>query len=92
MRRICGKLDLAALEALAAGSRGHGWVRPIAGGAKARCGGPALCLACSRELAEALASSIERAVHDLRRGWTAAALDVLERARKLPGLGPREAP
>lgn len=30
---------------------GHGHVRPRADGAKARCGGPAICSACALELA-----------------------------------------
>lgn len=28
---------------------GHGWVTPLPGGAKARCGGPPLCLVCVME-------------------------------------------
>jgi hypothetical protein len=28
---------------------GHGWVTPNPNGAKARCGGPALCSECYRE-------------------------------------------
>jgi hypothetical protein len=27
----------------------HGWVRPLPGGAKARCGGPGICPHCQRE-------------------------------------------
>lgn len=30
---------------------GHGWVYPRPDGVKARCGGPALCSACARDLA-----------------------------------------
>lgn len=29
--------------------RGHGWVRPLPGGVKARCGGPAICPRCALE-------------------------------------------
>ncbi|MGF6641837.1 hypothetical protein [Paraburkholderia sp. MM6662-R1] len=36
---------------LVGANQGHGHVRPRADGAKARCGGPALCPACQRELA-----------------------------------------
>lgn len=32
---------------------GHGHVTPRSDGAKARCGGPGICAACSRELAQA---------------------------------------
>jgi hypothetical protein len=28
---------------------GHGWVRPLPSGAKARCGGPAICRQCQLE-------------------------------------------
>ncbi len=28
---------------------GHGWLRPLPNGLKARCGGPGLCKECSRE-------------------------------------------
>lgn len=30
---------------------GHGWVMPLPDGLRARCGGPAICGACSLELA-----------------------------------------
>ncbi len=32
-------------------SIGHGWVTPRPDGAKAKCGGPAICAVCARELA-----------------------------------------
>jgi len=32
---------------------GHGWVNPLPGGARARCGGPPLCRECAEELAAA---------------------------------------
>lgn len=28
---------------------GHGWVFPMPGGVKARCGGPAICPACAKD-------------------------------------------
>jgi hypothetical protein len=30
-------------------AQGHGWVRPLPSGAKARCGGPAICRQCQLE-------------------------------------------
>lgn len=32
---------------------GHGWVKPLPGGAKARCGGPAICSECALEARQA---------------------------------------
>ena len=34
----------------------HGWVRPRTDGAKARCGGPAICPICQKEQADYLTS------------------------------------
>lgn len=39
---------------------GHGWVYPLPGGAKARCGGPALCQECARDLAQKQAEQKKR--------------------------------
>lgn len=39
---------------------GHGHVRPRADGAKARCGGPAICAKCARELAEQVSHQTEK--------------------------------
>jgi hypothetical protein len=38
---------------------GHGWVTPNPNGAKARCGGPAICSVCQREQA-ALADRVKQ--------------------------------
>jgi hypothetical protein len=36
-------------EPAAIQAQGHGWVRPLPSGAKARCGGPAICRQCQLE-------------------------------------------
>lgn len=40
---------------------GHGHVKPNPNGLKARCGGPAICRECQRELAEMKAKVVEGA-------------------------------
>jgi len=69
---------------------GHGWVKPNASGAVARCGGPALCPDCQKEQAEleapakvigrpGAAPTIGRAVHyhDPKYGLLAATVSGL---------------
>jgi len=44
---------------------GHGWVHPREDGSKARCGGPAICVQCARELALKNASEAARRVQEI---------------------------
>ena len=40
-------------------AQGHGWVHPLPSGAKARCGGPAICRQCQLEQ-EGIPSAVRR--------------------------------
>ena len=44
---------------------GHGHVVPRADGAKARCGGPGLCSACSREAALLRGETVSMPLHSM---------------------------
>jgi hypothetical protein len=48
---------------------GHGHVRPRPDGAKARCGGPALCKACQQELADLKAENVVKKDEIAKRAW-----------------------
>lgn len=52
----------------------HGWVVPLPGGAKARCGGPALCPDCQKERGE------------LVDGWLAAGVAPTPELRPAPTI------
>lgn len=47
---------------------GHGWVIPNADGSKARCGGPAICSVCRRELQQQAANQFEALPVEARLG------------------------
>lgn len=48
-------------------STGHGHVTPRADGAKARCGGPTLCLVCAREARQLMGVRIPRKAQPARK-------------------------